>query len=100
MDHCDVFAVGIFSTAQTPRAWATPTRQFPQHIDCKKHILPLAVELSDLEADNELSVMHCLRQVDTAVIVDCAEQALGGVVGILVVWRVLKRKKGQVTVCR
>ena len=74
--------------------------QFPQHIDRQEHILPSTVELPDLEADDELSLVDCLRQVDPAVIVDRAEQALGGVVGILAVGGILECEERKVAVRR
>ena len=75
----------LASTVETDRL-----RQLAKDINCQQHVFPSTVELPDLEADDELIFVGCLRQVDAAVIVDRAEQVLGGVVGILAVRRVLK----------
>ena len=65
-------------------------RQLAQHIDGQEHVLSATVELPDLESDDELILVRCLRQVDAAVIVDCAQQAFGGVVGVFAVRCVLE----------
>ena len=72
--------------------------QFAQYIDREEDILPSTVELPDLEANDELSFMDRLRQVDTAVVIDRAEQAFGGVVGVLTIGGVLECEEREVAV--
>ncbi len=72
--------------------------QFAQYIDREEDILPSTVELPDLEANDELSFMDRLRQVNSAVIIDRAEQAFGGVVGVLTVGGVLEREERKAAV--
>ena len=74
--------------------------QFPQYIDRHKHVLPSTVELPDLKANDELSLVDCLRQVNPAVVVDRAEQALGGLVGILAVGGILEREERKMAIRR
>ena len=72
--------------------------QFAQYIDREEDVLSATVELPDLEANDELSFMDRLRQVDSAVIVDRAKQAFGGVVGVFTVGGVLEREERKVAV--
>ena len=72
------------------------TRQLTQNVDRQKHVLPSTVELPHLKADDKLSFVRCLCQVDPAVIIDRAQQALGGVVGVLAIRGVLEREERKV----
>ena len=72
--------------------------QFAQYIDSEEDILPSTVELPDLKANDELALVDCLCQVDTAIIIDRAEQAFGGVVGVFTVGGVLEREEREVAV--
>ena len=72
--------------------------EFAQYIDREEDIFPATVELPDLEANDELSFMDRLRQVNAAIIINRAEEAFGGVVGVLTVGGVLEREERKVAV--